>query len=168
VGDYGTLHQKCARAIMWVGAPSYSQIIWARNCDVFGQSGLCSRVITDRYREILTLVRQHGAKQEALAALREFNYDRLGTECGFSGDQWNSFIQTARSGNVYGLMADFVEGTSRLVDGLEQPRAYFAAGRMPPLSSFGQLMSEWQKVIAHGYQSAQVFQNLGLPRPRRF
>jgi hypothetical protein len=33
---------------MWVGAPLYSQIIWAGKCAVIGQSGLCSRVITCR------------------------------------------------------------------------------------------------------------------------
>jgi hypothetical protein len=28
--------------------PLYSQIIWARNCDVLGQSGLCSRAATGK------------------------------------------------------------------------------------------------------------------------
>jgi hypothetical protein len=37
---------KVDKSLMWVCVPSYSQIMWARNCDVLGQSGLCYRVVT--------------------------------------------------------------------------------------------------------------------------
>jgi hypothetical protein len=117
----------------------------------------------NRYREILQLVNRHGAKPEALDALRRFDYDSLAKAFNFAGDQWESFVATAKAGNVYGLLNDFVEGVGRLIEGLEYEKAFFDDRRMPPASSFGRLMSQWQEVIRHGYQSAQVFQNLGLP-----
>ena len=51
---------------MWVCAPSYSHRIWAENCDVLGQSGLCSRATTTITPEMLEAL-----SQEAFTSIRE-------------------------------------------------------------------------------------------------
>ena len=117
----------------------------------------------DRYRESLQLINEHGTKPEALEALRNFDYDVLAADVGFEGEQWDSLRNTAIAGNVYGLIYDFVEGVGRLIDLLRDNLTFFEQNEMPPISNFGQLTSEWQRIIQHGYQSAQLFHRLGLP-----
>lgn len=117
----------------------------------------------ERYIEILDLLEEHGPSEEALDALENFDYDQLAKRSGFQGDQWNRLINEAQSGNVYGLLADFVEGVGRLIDLHENLQPFFESGRMPPMTSFGDLTNEYQLLVMHGHQSAQIFRNLGVP-----
>lgn len=133
------------------------------NSTVAAQStiGLLNSAL-DRYRKVLGFVNEHGVKPEALEALKNFDYSEIAETLNVEGDKWDSFITTAKSGNVYGLLQDFVEGISKLISLLESNLAFLEKGEVPPVINFGQLNSEWQAIIQHGYQSAQVFHKLDL------
>ena len=113
-----------------------------------------------RYRGILRILEEKGPNEQAVEALREFDYRGLAKISGFEGDEWDRFVGEARCGNVHGLIFDFVEGLGRIERTLKETQVFLSGGQMPPATLFGCLMREYQKIVNHGHQSAQVFRNL--------
>lgn len=120
------------------------------------------RQARQRYRGILRILEDKGPNEKAVAALREFDYSRLAKISGFEGDQWERFVGEARCGNVHGLIFDFVEGLDGIERTLEETQVFLTAGKMPPATLFGSLMRQYQEIVNHGHQSAQVFRNLPM------
>lgn len=129
---------------------------------------LCSSAIKalhsskEKYQDILKLLKEKGPKPEAVEALKKFDYEKLTKNTDFSGEEWDEFVSTAKAGNVYGLLNDFVRGVDRIIELLEEEHIYLKAYKTPPAKNFGRVMRIWQSLIEHGHQSALVFRNLGF------